>query len=74
MIGIFRAKKMIDRVIAEGKGDMLTPETIEFINSLEGKSANTYNWQSQVFDENLAYISPDADQDGTYVSILDCDF
>lgn len=70
---IFRAAKMIDRVKAEGKGDMLDPKTLEFINKLDGKIGDDYNWRSVVRGEPLVFISPDADQDGTYVNVVDCE-
>jgi hypothetical protein len=69
---IFKASKMISRIKDEGRGDMLDDETVKFINLLDGKEADTYNWQNQVMDKNLAYISPDKDQDGTYVNVADC--
>lgn len=65
---VFRAAKMIERVKREGKGDMLDETTLAFINSLDGKEADTYNWASVVNGENLALI------DGkTYVNVADCD-
>lgn len=70
---IFRAAKMIERVKAEGKGDMLDAKTLGFINKLDGKRGNDYNWRSVVRGEPLVYIEPDADQNGTYVNVADCE-
>lgn len=73
MILTFRAKKMIDRIKAEGRGHMLDEKTLATINSLDGKKANTYNWASTVHGEPLAYISPEGDFPGMYVNEKDCD-
>ena len=70
---IFRAKKMLDRVKAEGKENLLDDETIAFIVKLDGKKANDYNWASVVRDEPLCWIAPDEDQNGTYVALCDCE-
>ena len=69
MIVTFRAQKMIDRCIAEGKKDMLDDETLTFIRSLDGKKANTYNWQNTVYGKDVAVI----EGTHTFVAICDCD-
>ena len=68
MILTFRAEKMIARVKAEGRGDLLDAETLAKIKSLDGKPANTYNWENFVNGENLALIDGE-----TYVNVADCD-
>lgn len=65
----FRAQKMIDRVKAEGRENMLDEPTLETIRSLDGKTGTDYNFQSVVHDENLVWIE-DAKM---YVNKNDCD-
>lgn len=67
---IFRAQKMIDRVKAEGRGDMLDEATLKTINSLDGKIGTDYNWQSVVHDENLVWI----EEAQMYANKNDCDY
>ena len=69
MIYTFRAKKMIERVKKESRGDMLDDATMEKINSLDGKKGTDHNWASVVNDEDLVYIA----DTGTYVARCDCD-
>ena len=65
----FRAQKMIDRCKQEGKGDLLTEETVKFIKSLDGQTGTDYNWKSQVMGEPLVWL----EEAQTYVNIEDCD-
>ena len=65
----FIAQKMIDRVKREGRGDMLTEETLGFIYSLDGKVGNDYNWRSVVKGEDLVWI----DSEKAYVARIDCE-
>ena len=65
----FRAQKMIDRVKREGKEDLLTEETLKFIQSLDGKVGTDYNWQAIVKGENLVWL----EEAKTYVNKVDCD-
>ena len=65
----FRAQKMIDRIKREGREEMLTDETLEFIKSLDGKVGTDYNWQSVVRGEDLVWIA----DVGAYVNRVDCD-
>lgn len=69
----FRAKKMLERIKAEGKQDMLDEGTVEFIKMLDGKVGNDYNYRSFVYGEPLVWIEKDEDQDGTYVALCDCE-
>ena len=66
----FRAEKMIARIKKEGRAEMLTDETVAYINSLDGKVGTDYNWQSVAMgEENMVYIA----DENTYVNKLDCD-
>lgn len=65
----FRAQKMIDRIKAEGRGELLDEATLKTIWSLDGKVGTDYNWQSVVHDENLVWIE-DAKM---YVNKNDCE-
>jgi len=73
MMLTFRAKKMIDRIEREGRGDLLDPETLAFINSLDGEPANDYNWQSVTHGEPVALIGATEKHEATYVNVVDCD-
>lgn len=70
----FKAEKMINRIIAEGRGDMLDQKTLAFIKMLDNKEGTDYNWASQVNGEDLVYLERDSDQNGTYVARCDCEY
>ena len=69
----FRAQRMIDRCIKEGKGDMLDEQTVKMIWSLDAKTGNDYNWASVVNGEDLVWIPEEGDFEGAYVAGCDCD-
>lgn len=69
MMLTFKAQKMIDKCMAEGKKDMLDEETLAFIRSMDGKKANTYNWRNRVYGEEVALI----EGTDTYVPICACE-
>ena len=73
MILTFRAQKMIDRAIREGKSDLLDDDTVAMIRSLDGEPANDYNWQSVTMGEPLALISATDKHPQMYVNVCDCD-
>lgn len=73
MILTFRAQKMIDRIVREGRGDLLDDKTLEVIRSLDGEPANDYNWQSVTMGEPLALISATDKHEQMYVNVCDCD-
>lgn len=73
MILTFKAKKMIDRVIREGKGNLLDDDTRAKIMALDGEPANTYNWASIVHGDDVALISKTDSHPETYVAVCDCD-
>lgn len=67
----FSKKLMIERVKREGRGDMLTPETLAFIEMLDGKEATTSCWRRQVYGEPLLWVDL-GDGHGEYVNEADC--
>ena len=69
----FRAEKMLARIKAEGKQDLLDEETVAFIRLLDGKVGTDHNWRSQVHGDPLVWIEKDEDQNGTYVALCDCE-
>ena len=73
MILTFRAQKMIDRAMREGKGDLLDEETLAMIRSLDGEPANDYNWQSVAMGEPLALIAANDKHPQMYVNVCDSD-
>ena len=64
---VFRAEKMIARITEEGRADMLTPEIMEKIRSLDGKVGDSWNWAYVVNDEDLVWI----ESEQTYVNFAD---
>lgn len=46
----FSKKKMIERVTAEGKADMLTEATLKVMDNLDGQPVTTACWQRRVDD------------------------
>lgn len=64
----FSAKKMIDRVKAEGRGDLLDEVTMAKIMQLDGASGSDYNWENQVNGQNLVWL----EEFKTYVNKDDC--
>jgi len=73
MILKFRAEKMIDRCIREGKEGMLDEKTRAKIWALDGADANTYNWAAIVHGEDLAWIDKTEEHAGAYVAVCDCE-
>lgn len=73
MLLTFRAQKMLDRIVREGKQDLLDAETRDFILSLDGSPAQDYNWQSFVHGDPVAWIDKTDKHDGVYVNVCDCD-
>lgn len=66
---IFHAQRMLDRIIEEGKQDLLDEKTRQFILSLDGAEGTDYNWEMMVKGNELVYL-PDFN---TYVNQEDCD-
>ena len=70
----FRAEKMIKRLKAEGRGNLLTKEIVDKINALDGKKGNDYNYRSVVFGDPFVWIeAQEGLPDGEYVALCDCD-
>ncbi len=65
----FNAQKMIDRCRKEGKSDLLTPDMIAYIRSLDGQIGDTYNFESVVHGENMVWLY----EKGVYVNAVDCE-
>ena len=45
---IFRKRKMIERLIREGRIDQVQMEDYELMDSLDGEVGDDYNWESVV--------------------------
>lgn len=60
---------MIERVKAEGRGDLLDEVTMAKIMQLDGASGSDYNWENQVNGQNLVWL----EEFKTYVNKNDCD-
>lgn len=65
---IFHSQKMLDRIIREGKQDLLDDETRNFILSLDGAEGTDYNWEMMVNGNELVYLV----EHRTYVNQEDC--
>lgn len=67
----FSKEKMIERITAEGREDMLTPDVISIMNNLDGQEAHTQCWKRVVMDEPVFYVIG-KDGNGEYVNENDC--
>lgn len=65
---IFHSQKMLDRIIREGKQDLLDDETRNFILSLDDAEGTDYNWEMMVNGNELVYLV----EHKTYVNQEDC--
>ncbi len=56
----FSKAKMIQRVTAEGRAEMITDDVIAIMDNLDGQEARTNSWSRQVYGEPvLAVIGKD---------------
>lgn len=67
----FSKEKMIERITAEGREDMLTPDVISIMDNLDGQEALAQCWQRVVMDEPVFYVIG-KDGNGEYVNENDC--
>lgn len=52
----FSKAKMIARVVAEGRADMIDDEVIKIMDNLDGLEAHTNSWRRQVYGEPLLVV------------------
>lgn len=69
---VFRKEKMVARIIAEGRTDMLTPEIDAIMDKLDGREATDHCWRRQVLGEPVLYVVGRGGT-GTYVNEADCE-
>lgn len=69
----FSKKKMIERVTAEGRTDMITEEVIRIMDNLDGQEVNTTCWRRTVYDEPVYWVYG-KDGEGNYVNEADCEY
>lgn len=69
---IFRKEKMVARIIAEGRTDMLTPEVDAIMTKLDGHEADSNCWRNVVHGEPVMFVRL-ADGTGEYVNEADCE-
>lgn len=67
----FSKDKMIARVKAEGKGDMLDQPTLAMMDMLDGLEAHPNRWRQTVHGEENAYYC-ELDGKQIPVNLLDC--
>ena len=66
----FSKQKMIDRVTAEGRADMINDEVIRIMDNLDGQECTTASWHRQVYDEPVLSCKG---KDGKYYDVNEND-
>lgn len=75
----FRANKMLARLEKEGRIDEVRDEDRAFMEFLDGRKGNDYNWESFVNDNPLVWIEGTDEEfegrkfTGAYVALADCE-
>ena len=75
----FRADKMLQRLEKEGRMSEVIVEDRAFMQFLDGRKGNDYNWESFVNDNPLVWIDGTDEEfncekfEGTYVALCDCE-
>ena len=70
---IFRKAKMLARVEAEGKSDLLNDITRDIMDRLDGRPCEPNRWRQTVYGEKDAWFCTDATGLQYPVNINDCD-
>ena len=70
---IFRKRKMLDRLAAEGRMDLVGPDELACMDMLDGLEGTDINWRAQVYGEPLVLITHPKTHESIYVNIADCD-
>lgn len=67
----FSKQKMIDRVTAEGRADMIDEGAMQIMDDLDGQEATTACWQRQVMGLPVLWVVGKSGK-GNYVNENDC--
>lgn len=66
----FSKRKMVERLIKEGKGDQITTEIEAIMDDLDGQPTTEQCWDRQVLDEPVLWCVGKSSH-GQYVNELD---
>lgn len=61
---------MIERIIKEGKAEMLTEEILEIMDNLDGQECHFNSWRRQVYGEAVLACYG---KDGTIMDVAEVD-
>ena len=68
----FVKQKMIDRIKAEGREDMIDDEVMSIMDNLDGQEATRSCWRRIVHGDPVLWVVG-KDGEGYYVNELDCE-
>ena len=67
----FSKEKMVARITADGRADMIDDEVISIMDNLDGCEASASCWRRQVYDEPVLWVVG-KNGEGQYVNEDDC--
>ena len=73
MAKIFRKTKMLARITAEGKSNLLNTATLDFMDRLDGHACHPNLWRQTVYGETDAWYCTDSNGNQYPININDCD-
>ena len=68
----FVKQKMIDRIKAEGREDMIDDEVMSIMDNLDGQECQRMCWRRVVLEEPVYWVVG-KNGEGYYVNELDCE-
>ena len=69
---VFKKRKMVERITAEGRADMITEDILRIMDNLDGQNATASCWRREIYDEPVLYVVG-KDGTGEYVNEIDCE-
>lgn len=67
----FSKKKMVERLIKEGRGSQITDDIIEIMDDIDGQEVQENCWDRQVYGQPVFYVVGKSGE-GRYVNEADC--
>lgn len=69
---VFKKEKMLARIKAEGREEMVDGTVLAILENLDGQTATTSNWRRQVYGEPVLWVVG-KNGEGEYVNEADCE-
>lgn len=69
---VFKKEKMLARIKAEGREEMVDGTVLAILENLDGQTANASNWRRQVYGEPVLWVVG-KNGEGEYVNEKDCE-